>query len=126
MVRGCTNAISVLREPGARCLVDQLRALGTQVSERTFDVVHAVGHVVHAGPSGGEEPSDRGVRPQRTQQLDVGGADREQHFLDALIVDAFPVGRFDPEKARVLGDRCFEVSDGEAYVVDVGEFDAHG
>ena len=58
---GCTNAISVLREPASRDLVDQPDLLAPQLIERRRDVGHAIRDVMDAGPVRREEPADRRV-----------------------------------------------------------------
>ena len=116
---GCTNAISVLREPAPRDLVDQPGALAPQLVERRPRCRHAIRDVMDAGPVRVTRNRPTGVSgAERAEQLDEGVADREQHLLDPLIVDAFTVDRLHPERPRVVLDRGLEVVDGDAHVVD--------
>ena len=78
-------------EPAARCVVDQLGALGPQPGELCADVVDLERDVVHAGAAFREETSDRRVGPERAEQLDPALADAERRRLDALVLDALAV-----------------------------------
>ncbi len=59
-------------------------ALG-QLAERPLDVADRVGDVVQPGALAVEELADRGLGPERAEQLHVAVADVEQHGLDALL-----------------------------------------
>ena len=94
------------------------------MGERTFDVVYAVGDVVQSGPSGDEEPPDRGLGPERTQQLDVTRSRPRTAPPRRPDRRRAPGGSARPRaSARILVDRRLEVGDRDAHVVDVGEFD---
>ena len=72
-----------------------------------------------------ERASHRGVRPDRPEQLDERGPDREEHFVDPLVLDAFSVDRLDPQQRAVPLDRTLQILDRDPYVVDVQEMDRH-
>ena len=91
--------------------------------EGGLDVVHPVGDVVHAGTAARERASHRRVRPERPEELDVGGAHREEDLVDALILDPFAVERRDPEEPFIGTDRRLEILDGDADVIDIRERD---
>src|SRR5579871_6358862 len=57
--------------PSARRLVDQLRAGARKVVERSSDVVHLIGDVMHARPALREETADRRVVAERSEELDA-------------------------------------------------------
>ena len=69
---GWTNAIRVSREPPPRHLVHETHSLAPEADERRRDVVHAIGHVMHARAARREEPAHRRVVAQRSEQLDEG------------------------------------------------------
>ena len=77
-----------------------------------------------AGAAARERSSDRCVRSERAEQLDVGGARREQHLLDPLILDALAVDGLDAEQSPIEGHGDLQVPDGDPHVVDIGEHHA--
>ena len=105
--------------------VHQARALRAQFIQRGGDVTDPIGDVVKARSTRRERPSYRGVRPDRPEQLDERGPDREQHFVDPLILDAFPVDRLDPQHRAVPLDRILQIFDRDPHVIDVHEMDRH-
>ena len=64
-------------QPRAGNLVDQLRTGRGELGERRADVVDLVRDVVHPWPAAREEPSDRGVRVGRGDELDADGLVRQ-------------------------------------------------
>ena len=110
-----------MRIPTLGVGVDQLDPLLAQLRERRVDVVDPVGDVVQPRALALEELADRGLGPERAQQLDVAVADVEQNRLDPLLVDRLAVGERHPEAALVERERGVEVGDGDADVIDQPE-----
>src|SRR4051812_36648838 len=71
----------------ARRLVDEFKAGGICLLERTVDVRGLVRDVMQSRASRGEELADRGLRAERLQQLHMTLADLEQHGFDTLLLD---------------------------------------
>ena len=69
--------------------------------ERIGDVRDSVPDVMQAGSALAEEPADRRVGPERTEQLDERLPDGEPHLIDALIVQYVD----DHMRSRVAGMR---------------------
>jgi hypothetical protein len=53
--------------------MDQPDPRGTDRRERGPDVRNAVADVMQPFSAAGEEPADRGIRPRRFEELDIGG-----------------------------------------------------
>ena len=87
-------------------------------ARRRYDVVHAIGHVMHARAARREEPAHRRVRAERPEQLDEGRPRREENLLDPLILYALPMGGFDPQRAPIVLDGALQIVDRDAHVVD--------
>ena len=98
--------------------VDQLGARGGEPIELGLYVVDLVGDVVHARAALGEELADRGLVPQRRQQLDAAGADEHGGRLDPLFVDLRSVLELAAEQARVRVNGLVQVVNGDAEMMD--------
>jgi hypothetical protein len=105
-------------EPGPRSLVDQLRSVVGEMTERGGKVADLVRDVVHAGPSLGEELSDRRVRAEGFHQLDPPLAEPQRRSLDTLVLDRGTVLDARAEQALVGLDRLVEVVDCHPDMVD--------
>ena len=77
------------------------------------------------GPTRGQRASHRRVGPDRPEQLDERGPDREQHLVDPLILDPFPEDGFDPQHRAVALDGPLQILDRDTDVIDVHEMDRH-
>ena len=104
--------------PPARLGVDQLGAELDQFGDGGPDVVDLVGHMVHAGPSAGEESPHRRVLRERGQKLDAALADANRRSFDALILDRGPMLDASAEETLVAPDGLVKILDGNADVVD--------
>src|SRR4029434_10327836 len=102
-----------------RRLVDQTDPLRPKVLERVGDACDAVTHMMHARPPLTEEPADRRVGSQRTEQLDERFPNGEEHLFDALIVHPLAVYRLDAERAQVAFHGLAEIRDRDPNVVDL-------
>src|SRR6185437_3486033 len=72
-------------DPGARRLVDEAHPGGGARVQRGLYRRDAVGDVMKPRPAAAQELADRGVGPERLEQLDVAVADVEQRRIDALL-----------------------------------------
>ena len=100
-----------------RCVVDQLGTGLGKVSEGSADVVDLVRDVVHSGASLREETAHRGVRLERSQQLEPAVAHPDRRRLDALLLDARSVLEPSPEQALIGVERAVEILDRETDMV---------
>ena len=98
--------------------VDQLRAATGEVAERSADVIHLVGDVVHPGASLREELPHRRVVSERREELDAALADAHRRRLDALVLDANAMLDATAEETLVRANRLIEVVDRDADVMD--------
>jgi len=105
-------------EAGPRPPVDELRPAGRQPLELRGDVVDREREVVHARAASGDEPSDRGVRAERREQLDPALAEAEERHLDAVLLEHLAVLEHRAEEPAVGGDGAVEVVDRDPNVVD--------
>ncbi len=105
----------------ARLGVDELGACARELGERSADVRHLVGDVVHPGAALREEAPDGRVLSERCEQLDTALADADRRRLDALLVDPRAVLDAAAEQPLVRPHRLVEVLDGDADVVDAAD-----
>src|SRR5512146_799672 len=105
-------------QPLARALVDQLGARVCQLGQCLAHVADLVGDVVHPGASLREEPSHRGVVAQRLEQLDPPFPELQRRCPHALAGDRRPVLDLGAEEVLVRLERCVEVLDCDAHVMD--------
>jgi hypothetical protein len=103
--------------PAPRRLVDQLGARIRQVRERSTDVVHLVGNVVHSRPPRRQKAAHGGVLVERSEQLQPALSDANRRRLDPLLVDARAVLEAGPEEAPVGRERTVEIVNGKAEMV---------
>ena len=94
-----------------RRVVDQLGPFLREVRERRADVVDLVRDVMHPRASLGEEPADRSVVVERSQELEPALADADGRRLDPLLLDARPVLERGTEEALVRVERSVEILD---------------
>jgi hypothetical protein len=99
-------------------LVDQPQAVGAAAFELLFHVGASIGRVVKTRPALREEPPDRRLLPERTEQLDVRVAHPEERSLDALLLDRLAVLKRHPKALGVELDRRVEILDGDTDMVD--------
>ena len=66
-----------------------------------------------------EEATHGCVRPQRSEQLDVGRTCPEQDLFHALILDPLPMRNVDAQRGPVLANRGVQIGHGDPNVVDV-------
>ena len=119
MLRGCTNAIVVPREPARGVSSISVTPSARRRSSASVTFATRYAEVMHAGPALVEEPSHRRVGSQRPEQLHVRLAHREQHLLDPLIVHPFAVRGLEAEGAPVPLDLLVQIGDGDPDVVDL-------
>ena len=105
-------------EAALRSLVDQLRALRLELTERLRDVVYLVGDVMHSRPALGEKLPDGRFRAERGQQLDSSLADPHRRSLDALVRNRLAVLELGAEEALVGRNGLIEVGDGNAQMMN--------
>ncbi len=100
---GCTNAIERVARPAAaapRRSAGRPRRAGASSAAAMSSTRYATWCT--PGPRVASEPSDRRVGAERAQQLDVGGAHREQDLLDPLVLDALAMDGRDAEQPLVV------------------------
>ena len=102
----------------ARTGVDQLGAGGREAVELRVHVFDLVGDVMHAGPALGEELADRGLVPERREQLDAPCSDEHGRGLNPLVVDLGTVLELGPEEPLVRLNRLVQVVNGNAEMMD--------
>ena len=68
-----------------RAFVDQVCACARELGKRRLEIGDLVGHVMHPRPSLRQEAADRGVLPERLEQLDAALADTDGGRPDSLI-----------------------------------------
>jgi hypothetical protein len=100
-------------------VVDRRDALVSQAGQGGRHVLDAVRDVMHPGSALGEEDPNGCIRPERPEQLDERGPYGEQDLFDALLLHAFPMGRFDPERSPVALDRGLQVVHRDPDVVEI-------
>lgn len=105
-------------EPFPRPVIDQIGTCSRELGKRNVEICHLVGDMVHPRAALGEEPADRGVVPERRQQLDatLPGADRGR--LDPLLGNGRAMLDLSPEEPLVRAYRFVEILDGNAKVVN--------
>src|SRR5438094_4980256 len=94
-------------------LVEQLRAGGARLLERTPDVIGGVGNVVHGFAAILEELFHTGVRIDRHDQLDPALPDRDHRDLDTFTLEALPSRRAQPQPPLVDPNRLVETARGD-------------
>ena len=105
-------------EAAAGTCVDQLSTAGDELVQRRADVRDLVGDVVHAGSPPGEEPADRRVVAERSEELDTMGADSQRNRLDALLDHRLAMLELGAEEPLVRRDGLVEVVDGNSEMVN--------
>jgi hypothetical protein len=102
----------------ARSIVDQVGSGVGQLCEGRLQIPDLVGDVVHARPALRQEPADRGIGPERLEQLDAPLTDSQRRRADSLLIHRRTVLDLCPEELRVRNERCVEVVDRDAEMVD--------
>src|SRR6266511_261379 len=105
-------------QAGLRLRVDQLRALGVELGQRTGEIGDVVRDVVHAGASLRQELPHRRFVSQRGEQLDPALSDEHGGGLDSLSLHRLPLLEAGPEQALVGLDGLVQVLDRNAEMVD--------
>jgi hypothetical protein len=86
-----------------------------------LNVIGAVGHMMQSGAVAIDKTAHRGIRCERTQQLDVALADPEQYRLDPLVLEGLPVLDRHSEALRVERHCLVEIVDGHTHVINSPE-----
>lgn len=105
--------------PHTRLPVDQLDSRLLEVGKGRIEVRHLKGDVVQPFAARSEKAADRGVLPQRHQQLQVRTPEGNHRLLDALLLDHLSVGRSHPVLRSEVGKSGIEVADCDGGVVDI-------
>ena len=103
----------------SRRFVDKPCSLVLQFRKRGIDVRYLDRDMVHSRSAFSEKLSDRSIRTQRLEQLDVSVAHREHAYFDALFRDFF--GRIDiqPERIAPHGQTIFDAFGGYSDVINL-------
>ena len=104
--------------PVPRLVVDQPGAAGSEIGDRSANVVHLVRDVVHPRAALRQELADGRIVAERRKQLDPVLADADRRGLDTLIVHTGAVLEAAAEEALVCAHRLVEIRDGDADVVN--------
>jgi hypothetical protein len=104
-------------EPAARGLVDQARTGPPQPLELDADVGDLKCNVVQAWASLRQEPPDRSLGPQGSQELDPPGAGTQGDGVDTLLLEAVAMLDLRLEQPRIRLDGCVEIGDRDPDVV---------
>ncbi len=91
-------------DPHARRIVDQPYAGGRQRPQCGLDVIDSVGDVVEPRPTSIDEAGDTTVGAERCDQLDVRVAHVEEHCLDPLFGENFPVDKLQMQHVAIERD----------------------
>ena len=102
----------------ARCFVDEPGSFVLQFSERGVDVRNLDCNMVHSGSAFSEKFSDRSIRTERLEQLDMSVAHREHAYLHALFCDLFGRVDFQSERIAPNGQTCFDAFCGYSDVIN--------
>ena len=103
----------------ARLLVDHLETVRSRFSNRLVDVVHGDRYVVQTWTAIREELADWRVLAQRLHQLDLRFAGAEKCRGEAILFVGGAMRQLGPEIVCVELDRCLEVLDRDADVMDL-------
>jgi hypothetical protein len=123
----CQNATGRLRvnegdleteQATPRCLVDQFDPVRPQARELGTDVGRLEREMVHPRTALCEEPSDRCLGAERSEQLDAGRAHPQRGRFDTLVLEALAVLERGAEERRPARDPGVEVVDRDPDVVN--------
>ncbi len=89
--------------------VDQVGPRVRELGKGRVEIGNLIGDVVHPGAAFGEEPADRGVLPERLEQLDAAVADAERGGAYTLILDGCTVLDLSAEQPSVGRKRRVQV-----------------
>ena len=101
-----------------RPFVDQVCAFARELGKCRLEIGDLVRHVMHPRPSLRQEAADRGVLPERLEQLDAALADTDGGRPDSLISYRRAVLDQRPEQPLVGLERRVEVLDRDPEMVD--------
>lgn len=101
-------------EAAPRHLVDELRAGGLELFERTDEIVGPDCDVVHPWAAPREKPTDRRVVARRRHELEDALAHEDCRCLDTLLDERLTASEPGAEQRLVRRDRLVEIGDGDA------------
>jgi len=106
------------KKTGPRAFVDEIYARARELRQRSFEIAHLVGDMVHPRPPAREEAADGRVLAERLEQLDTAPADANRRGAHTLILHRRAMFDARVEQPLIGRESRVEVLDRNSKMVD--------